>query len=68
VEVVIGLAHQVMLPLVADPPALDVPDAPAEGGDEELLLHAAAVSAATAMDRAMAPDRLAREPKMLEPI
>jgi hypothetical protein len=52
-EVVIGLAHQVMLPLVAEPLAAEVPPPPAEPdelpepvlGVLDELLHAPSVSA-----------------------
>jgi hypothetical protein len=61
--VVIGLAHQVMLPLAALPLALEVAAAPgalAEVDGEELLLQAAAVNAATAQTAAACKDRRLR--------
>jgi len=59
--VVIGLAHQVMLPLAALPLALEVAEAPgalAEVDGEELLLQAAAPRATTAAMAAIAVVRL----------
>jgi hypothetical protein len=61
VLVVIGLADQTMLPLVAEPLALEVLDEPGvldvPGVLEELLLHAAAVSATTTPTAAASADR-----------
>ena len=64
--VVMGLAHQVMLPLAAPPLALDAADEPAAPGEldepdepdeEPPLLHAAAVSATATQATATRADR-----------
>jgi hypothetical protein len=61
VDVVMGFAHQVMLPLVAEPPALalEVLEEPGavEELDEEPLLHAATDSATVTPTAAASADR-----------
>jgi hypothetical protein len=58
VDVVMGFAHQVMLPLVAEPPALEVLEEPGvvEELDEEPLPHAPAVSATATPTAAISAD------------
>jgi hypothetical protein len=56
--VVMGLAHQVMLPLVAEPLALEVLEEPGALGElDEELLQAAALSATVTPTAATSADR-----------